>query len=60
MIGSDKKFAINFNRFSQIFQNEVPKIFLDFLYLFGGMEVPGEQYLKVDNSILQEVRNEEK
>jgi len=43
------KFSIGFSSFSQIFQNEVPNIFIDFLYTLGGIEVEGFNYLKLNS-----------
>lgn len=37
LFSEKENFSINFDRFSYIFGNELPKIFLDFLFLLGGL-----------------------
>lgn len=52
---TDKRhFSINFNTFKDIFSNKTPDTFIDFLYMYIGVEVPGKQYINVDVSVIKE------
>lgn len=48
LITRNHSFAINFERYSSIFSNQIPRVFLDFLYLFGAIELPKLNYLPID------------
>ena len=46
-------FAINFETFAKIFAFKTPHSFLDFLFMYGGVEMPGLQYAAVNTQMIE-------